>query len=316
MADYVVGISVGPWSPPGPGKAAPISGTTITRTMSGVHVPSVAGLVIAIAVRNNATGVSTGSSTMTDASGNFSYTIPGSWHPAPGSYAINVFMIGERTIGGNVYYPFNEGYYFSYPVTAIVYETVTTLLLFKGGDSTKPLATVVHPGDPLFLEVAVAIHNPGGANDDYLVASVPVNVTLDIPGRLPVSSFVVNTGSSGITFYNLTGHLSAATALNFGDWVLNGSFSGEARSGEYYNPSDSATSAMVTAVPECVEDAVRCQGETSQICQNNSWMAGGNACSAPPVSNDKLLMIGAAAGLAVVGAVLIFGLKKGKRQGG
>jgi hypothetical protein len=307
---------VAQWNVPYADEPVTIHGTADYYPPSGISTPSPAGLTIAIGVRNDATGVTNSTTTETDANGDFSFVIPGSWHPTAGPYMMNVFMqySSGQVVGGNTYVmPTGYDYSHTYAVVAETYDTATTLVLFKGSTNYSPLATDVGPGDPLYLEVSVAVNNPGGANDDYAISGAAVGVTLTYPDNTS-KTFPVYTDSTGIGWYNLTSILSATS--KYGHWALSGNYAGAQVGAIVYNPSTSSTvgttvSALSTT---CNDGDTKCVDTQSMICNGGAWVLGGDACTNPIGPVNDIVIIGAVAGLAAVGvALIVLGTKKGKK---
>ena len=82
----------------------------------------------------------------------------------------------------------------------------------------------------------------------------------------------------------------------------------------YYNGSvtPNVTMTVVQATGPCTYSGTKCVGTVEYVCTNGVEVADGNTCGVVPVPNNDLIILGALAGVALIGLAVVLGGKKGR----
>lgn len=225
LANVPVYITVTGWVAPSVGSSVQIFGHCSTGSPTGPAAP--AGIPIVATFQNTTPPIMTAgdyADETTDSSGNFTFWLPASYVTVSDTYHMTIVVNGTTTIGGNTYSAGDAGYSTTFFVPPASYPTVVNLALYNGTDNSAPLATTVHPGQALGLQASVTINTATGTP----VLNAGLNGTVKFATGTTFA-FAMNTGTTGLAWYDLTSLVAAATSTNegFGTWTVTVAYPGQ-----------------------------------------------------------------------------------------
>lgn len=188
----------------------------------------------------------------------------------------------------------------------VTYNTAITLDLMQGGVVLSS-GSDVQAGNS--VQAVCSLMTTGTVGP---VSNATVKLTITPPSGSAVTMTGV-TDSTGSATIDLSSFIGSAQA---GTYSFISSFGGGTMT-NYYNASQSTPATLqITEAVVCTQGAIQCVNGVSEICQNNAWVNGGNACAKPVPSIDPMMVLAGVGLVALVGAVAVAasGPSKPKRK--